>query len=233
LQTIKIKPKTVKEQIRQIIKRPKEKFLTNSQEAYWNVLDKNQITFCYGPAGTGKSHVSIKKSIDLLWEEDNKYEKIVILRPLITVSNKNIIGSLPGTLMEKLDPYIFPSYYLIDKLIGKKERNLLIENNILEILAISFCRGINFDNSIVVIEESQNITKDEMKLLLTRIGFCSKMFFSGDMDQSDLFKDIRTSGFYDVKERLKGMRQIGFFEFSNNDIVRNDLIGEILERYNN
>jgi len=109
-----------KEQIRQIIKRPREKFLTPSQEEYWGILGKNQITFCHGPAGVGKSFIAMKRAIDLLWDEDNKYEKLIIVRPAVEADEH--LGALPGTLDEKLDPYIFPSYYLLNKIIGKPAR---------------------------------------------------------------------------------------------------------------
>jgi len=105
--------KSTKDKIREIIKKPKEKFLTTAQEEYWDILDKNQITFCFGPAGTGKSHIAIKKAIDLLWTEDNKYEKILLIRPAVEAEEH--LGALPGDLEEKLDPYMFPSFYLWEK----------------------------------------------------------------------------------------------------------------------
>jgi phosphate starvation-inducible PhoH-like protein len=222
--------RSTKEKIRDIIKKPKEKFLTNAQEDYWDILDKNQITICFGPSGTGKSFIALKKAVQLLWEEDNKYEKLVIIRPSIETENHSI-GSLPGTLDEKMDPYIFPSYYLLDKIIGKDSRILLKEKGIIEILSLNFIRGYNADNVIVIAEEFQNSTPEQMKLLLTRIGYNSKIFISGDIEQSDRFKDKSKSGLFDAKEKLKEVKDIGIFEFSVMDIVRNPLITLILERY--
>lgn len=221
---------TVKEQIRQIIKRPKEKFLTTSQEEYWEVLDKNQITFCFGPAGVGKSYIAMKKAVDLLWNEDNKYEKIIIVRPAVEADEH--LGALPGTLDDKLDPYIFPSYYLLNKIVGKENREKLEENGFIEKAALAYMRGWNVDNSILVFEEAQNATPNQIKLLITRIGFNSKFFISGDLEQSDKFKDRTKSGLYDAKERLHDMKDIGIFEFGREDIVRNPIISEILNRYN-
>lgn len=218
-----------KEQIRQIIKKPKEKFLTSSQEEYWDVLGKNQITFCYGPAGVGKSFIAMKKAIDLLWDEDNKYEKLIIVRPAVEADEH--LGALPGTLDEKLDPYIFPSYYLLNKIIGKPSRIKLEELEIIEKAALAYMRGWNIDNSILVFEEAQNATVKQIKLLTTRIGFNSKFFISGDVEQSDKFKDKTKSGLFDAKERFKDMKDIGIYEFGINDIVRNPLISEILNRY--
>ena len=221
--------KNPKEQIRQIIKRPREKFLTPSQEEYWDVLGENQITFCYGPAGVGKSFIAMKKAIDLLWDEDNKYEKIIIVRPAVEADEH--LGALPGTLDEKLDPYIFPSYYLLNKIIGKPARLKMEELELIEKAALAYMRGWNIDNSILVFEEAQNATVKQIKLLTTRIGFNSKFFISGDVEQSDKFKDKTKSGLFDAKERFKDMKDIGIFEFGIDDIVRNPLISEILNRY--
>lgn len=221
---------TNKEKIRKIIKRPKEKFLTKSQEEYWEVLDKNQITLCIGPAGVGKSYIAMKKAIDLLWDEDNKYEKIIIVRPAVEAEEH--LGSLPGNLEEKLDPYIYPSYYLLNKIIGKEAREKMKEAGFIEVAALAYMRGWNVDNTILVFEEAQNATPSQIKLLVTRIGYNSKFFISGDLEQSDKYKDRTKSGLYDAKERLKDVNGIGTFEFGLNDVVRNPIIGEILKKYN-
>ena len=220
---------TRKQRIRAIFKRPREKFLTESQRDYWETLDKNEITLCFGPAGVGKSYIAMKKAIDLLWEEDNKYEKIIIVRPAVEAEEK--LGSLPGGLEEKLDPYIFPSYYLLNKIIGKDCREKLKDEGFIEVAALAYMRGWNVDNTILVFEEAQNATPAQIKLLLTRIGFNSKFFISGDLEQSDKFKDITRSGLYDAKVRLDGLRNIGIHEFDSKDIVRNPLISQILKRY--
>ena len=163
MQNTKTSQKNTKEQIRQIIKRPKEKFLTSSQEEYWEVLGQNQITFCFGPAGVGKSHIAMKKAVDLLWNEDNKYEKLIIVRPAVEADEH--LGALPGTLDEKLDPYIFPSYYLLSKIMGKDNREKLEQVGIIEKAALAYMRGWNVDNSVLVFEEAQNATMKQIKLL--------------------------------------------------------------------
>lgn len=220
---------TNKEKIRRIIKKPKEKFLTKSQEEYWDVLDKNQITFGIGPAGVGKSYIAMKKAIDLLWDEDNKYEKIIIVRPAVEAEEH--LGSLPGNLEEKLDPYIYPSYYLLNKIIGKDAREKLKEAGFIEVAALAYMRGWNVDNTILVFEEAQNATPSQIKLLVTRIGYNSKFFISGDLEQSDKFRDKTKSGLYDGKERLKNVNGVGVYEFHDNDVVRNPIIAEILKKY--
>jgi len=224
-----VKRLTRKQRIKSIFKRPREKFLTQSQKDYWETLDTNEITLCFGPAGVGKSYIAMKKAIDLLWEEDNKYEKIIIVRPAVEAEEK--LGSLPGGLEEKLDPYIFPSYYLLNKIIGKDCREKLKEEGFIEVAALAYMRGWNVDNTILVFEEAQNATPAQIKLLLTRIGFNSKFFISGDLEQSDKFKDITRSGLYDAKVRLGGLKHVGIHEFGNEDIVRNPLISQILKRY--
>jgi phosphate starvation-inducible PhoH-like protein len=218
-----------KERIRQLIKQPKEKFLTKHQEQYWNILSENEITLCFGPAGVGKSYIAMKRAVDLLWDDTNKYEKIIIVRPAVEAEEK--LGSLPGGLEEKLDPYIYPSYYLLNKIIGKEAREKLKEEGFIEVAALAYMRGWNVDNTILVFEEAQNTTPAQMKLLLTRIGFNSKFFISGDLDQSDKFKDKTKTGLYDAKVRLGDIRNVGIFEFDMDDIVRNPIISQILKRY--
>jgi phosphate starvation-inducible protein PhoH and related proteins len=220
---------THKERIREIFKKPREKFLTESQKEYWDVLDKNEITLCFGPAGVGKSYIAMKKAVDLLHDDENKYEKIIIVRPAVEAEEK--LGSLPGGLEEKLDPYIFPSYYLLNKIIGKECREKLKDEGYIEVAALAYMRGWNVDNTILIFEEAQNATPAQMKLLLTRIGFNTKFFISGDLEQSDKFKDKTKSGLYDAKVRLDGVKNIGVFEFGDKDIVRNPIIGQILKRY--
>ena len=218
-----------KQRIKEIFKKPREKFLTESQKEYWDTLENNEITLCFGPAGVGKSYIAMKKAIDLLWNENNKYEKIIIVRPAVEAEEK--LGSLPGGLEEKLDPYIFPSYYLLNKIIGKDNKTKLKDEGYIEVAALAYMRGWNVDNTILIFEEAQNATPAQMKLLLTRIGFNSKFFISGDLEQSDKFKDKTKSGLYDAKSRLSDLNNVGVYEFSNKDIVRNPIIGKILKRY--
>jgi phosphate starvation-inducible PhoH-like protein len=220
---------THKERIREIFRRPKEKFLTQSQKEYWDVLENNEITLCFGPAGVGKSYIAMKKAVDLLWDENNKYEKIIIVRPAVEAEEK--LGSLPGGLEEKLDPYIYPSYYLLNKIIGKECREKLKDEGYIEVAALAYMRGWNVDNTILVFEEAQNATPAQIKLLLTRIGYNSKFFLSGDLEQSDKFRDKTKSGLYDAKVRLGDVKNIGIYEFGDKDIVRNPLISQILKRY--
>lgn len=226
------KSMTRKELILEIIKRKtKEKFLSESQKKYYNLLCENQITICSGPAGVGKSYVAMKAAIDLLADQKTAYEKIIIVRPAVEAEEK--LGSLPGNVEEKLDPYIFPSYYLMNKLIGKESREKLKNLDIIEVFALAYMRGMNIDNSILIFEEAQNSTPNQMKLLLTRIGFNSKFFISGDLEQTDRYKDKTQSGLYDAIHKFQNMDDVGVFEFKDSDIVRNPLITKILKKYEN
>ena len=224
------KPKSKKEFIAQFIKKQtKEKFLTENQRIYYNILKDNQITICSGPAGVGKSYIAMKAAVDLLQDPNNSYEKIMIVRPAVEAEEK--LGSLPGALEEKLDPYISPSYYLLNKLIGKENREKLIEYDFIEVQALAYIRGWNIDNTILIFEEAQNSTPKQMKLLLTRIGFNSKFFISGDLEQTDRYKDKTHSGLWDAINKFRDMHDIGVFEFDERDIVRNPLITRILKKY--
>jgi phosphate starvation-inducible PhoH-like protein len=224
------KPFSKKDFINSVIKKKvKNKFLTQSQEEYYNLLKNNQITICSGPAGVGKSYIAMKAAVDLLMDPNNSYEKLVIVRPAVEAEEK--LGSLPGNLEEKLDPYIFPSYYLLNKIIGKEAREKLKDAEIIEVFALAYMRGMNIDNTILIFEESQNSSPNQMKLLLTRIGFNSKFFISGDIEQTDRYKDKKHSGLYDAIQKFKNVSDIGVFEFSDEDVVRNPLISKILKRY--
>ena len=212
-----------------IKRKQKNKFLSDNQKEYYDLLINNQITICSGPAGVGKSYISMKAAVDLLMDANNSYEKIIIVRPAVEAEEK--LGSLPGNLEEKLDPYIFPSYYLLNKIIGKEAREKLKEGEVIEVFALAYMRGMNIDNSILIFEEAQNSTPNQMKLLLTRIGFNSKFFISGDLEQTDRYKDKKQSGLYDALQRFNKIPDIGVYDFKNAKNVRNPLISKILVKY--
>ena len=222
--------KTKKDLICSIIKRKtKQKFLSENQKVYYETLLNNQITICSGPAGVGKSYIAMKCAVDLLADPLTPYEKSIIVRPAVEAEEK--LGSLPGGVEEKLDPYIFPSYYLLNKIIGKELREHLKEIEAIEVFALAYMRGMNIDNSILIFEEAQNSTPSQMKLLLTRIGFNSKFFISGDLEQTDRYKDKTHSGLYDAIKKFNGVDDVGVFEFEDSDIVRNPIISKILKKY--
>jgi len=230
LETKDSKPFSKKDLINSIIKRKqKNKFLSEHQEDYYNILKNNQITVASGPAGVGKSFIAMKAAVDLLVDTNNSYEKIIIVRPAVEAEEK--LGSLPGNLEEKLDPYIFPSYYLLNKIIGKEAREELKKAETIEVFALAYMRGMNIDNSILIFEEAQNSTPNQMKLLLTRIGYNSKFFISGDLEQTDRYKDKKQSGLYDAIQKFSNVSDIGVYDFKDAKNVRNPLITKILSEY--
>ena len=207
--------------------KPKNK----KQQEFYDLIQEKEITICTGPAGVGKSYLTVLKSLELLASSDNEFYKIVITTPAVEADEK--LGFLPGDMYEKMSPYTFSTIYLMEKIIGKNATKNLMDSEHVEIMPLAFMRGINVDNSILIAEEFQNSTKRQTKTLLTRIGWKSKFIISGDLEQSDRYKDIRETGLYDATNRFKNIEEIGSFIFEEVDIVRNQVISKILETYKN
>lgn len=199
------------------------------QKLFCDLIDSKEIIICSGPAGVGKSMLSVAKSLELLRSPKNEFYKIIVSTPAVEADEK--LGSLPGTADEKLAPYTFSTMYLFEKLLGRDMTKGLMNNGYIEILGLGYMRGINIDNAIVIAEEFQNATPRQVKTLLTRIGQNSKFIISGDLEQSDRYKNQSDSGLYDAFKRLDGIDEIGLFKFDESDIVRNKVIGKILDRY--
>lgn len=202
-----------------------------SQKDFVNTIDEKDIVFGYGPAGTGKSYLSIFKALQLLKNKNTKYKRVVVAKPIVDVEES--IGFLPGTEEEKLRPYISSSVEIIDKIIGKGVRENLEQDDLIEFIALAHIRGMNIDNSIMVMEEAQNMSPLQMKTLLTRLGEGSKFIISGDLDQSDRYRNVKDSGLYDALERHNNIEEIGMHQFFEDDIVRNPIITKILNNYKN
>jgi phosphate starvation-inducible PhoH-like protein len=201
-----------------------------AQKEYARLITERELVICSGPAGTGKSYTSIARGVELLQNKTNKFNKLVICTPAVEAEEK--LGHLPGTLEEKMAPFLASSVAIIDKILTKQTREKLVEQGIIEFEALGFIRGKTIDNSIFILEEAQNMSPNQMKTLLTRIGENTKFIISGDLEQSDKFKSGKQSGLYDALNRLKSIDEIGFFEFSSDDIVRNPIISKILKLYN-
>lgn len=199
------------------------------QKEFYDLMEKKEIVICTGPAGVGKSYLTALKALELLANPNNEYYKIVITTPAVEADEK--LGYLPGDVLEKMAPYTYSTLYLFEKIIGKKHVQTLMENESIIIMPLGYMRGINVDHSILIAEEFQNSTKRQTKTLLTRIGFKSKFIISGDLEQSDRYRDTTETGLYDAMNRLKNIDKIGMFNFNEEDVVRNPLIGKILETY--
>lgn len=200
-----------------------------AQKEFVRIINEHEIVIAAGVAGTGKSYISIGRAIELLQNVSNPYNKIIICKPAVEAEEK--IGFIPGTEREKLEPHIASSLDIIDKMIGQFSRMRLEEKGILVIQPLGYIRGKTLDNAIIIIEEAQNLSPNQCKTILTRIGSNSKLIISGDIDQSDKYKNLRETGLYDIITRHKNIPEIGFFEFTKGDIVRNPIIGKILNNY--
>jgi phosphate starvation-inducible PhoH-like protein len=201
----------------------------DSQKNFLELIDNKEIVICSGPAGVGKSMISILKALELLKSPNTDFYQIILCTPAVEADEK--LGFLKGTLEEKMEPYIYSSIYLFEKAIGKNRVENLLARDYIKIIPLAFMRGINIDNAIVIAEEFQNATPRQVKTLLTRIGYNSKFIISGDLEQSDRYKDVKETGLYDALTRLTDIDEIGVFKFSENDIVRNKVISKILDKY--
>lgn len=199
---------------------------SKSQEAFLDIIDNNQIILATGRAGTGKTITAIVRGLKGIM--DGSYEKLVIIKPAVEAEEN--LGYLPGTIESKIYPYHYSTIYTIDMLIGKGERINMMKAGLIETIPIAYLRGITFHDTFMIIDEAQNTTKAQIKLIVTRIGQNSKMIFIGDAEQSDLNKN-KNSGLLDAIDRLQDVNGIGTFAFSNKEIVRNSIITEILEKY--
>lgn len=199
------------------------------QKEFINLIAAKEIVIASGPAGVGKSYIAIAKALELMQETDSPYTTLVIVKPAVEADENH--GFLPGSLKDKMEPHVASSIDIIDKIVGESSRINLEEGRVIKIEPLAFLRGKTIDNSIVIVEEAQNMSPSQMKTALTRIGTGTKYIISGDLDQSDKYHDVTKSGLYDAINKHKNIEEIGFFEFNEDDIVRNPLITKILKNY--
>ena len=200
---------------------------TVNQASYMQALNTFDLTFASGPAGTGKTYIAVAQAVSL-WLE-RKIERILLSRPALEAGEK--IGFLPGDLKEKLDPYLRPLYDALYDMIPAELLQKALAQNIIEIAPLGFMRGRTFTNSYIIIDEAQNTTTTQMKMLLTRLGEGSKMVITGDTSQTDLPTSV-TSGMKDALNRLQGITEIGFAALNESDIIRHPLTKQIIKAYN-
>jgi len=202
-------------------------FKTKKQAEFYQTIEEHVISFCIGPAGTGKSYISLYYALKALGDKKRSYDGIILCRPFISIDNESI-GYLPGTLEEKADPYMMAYWHIIEKLIGPNILRQLIDGGVIKVIPLAFFRGLTLDNKIVLYDEAQNSTATAMKSFLTRIGDNTKMIVMGDIQQADR-KGI--SGLADAIKRLQALSEVGYTEFLDMDIVRHNIIGTILAQY--
>jgi len=196
------------------------------QAAYMRALEKNELVFALGPAGTGKTYIAVAKAIAM--KITGKVDRIVLSRPAVEAGER--LGFLPGDMRDKVDPYLRPLYdALYDMMPGDQVlRNL--ESGEIEVAPLAFMRGRTLSNSFVILDEAQNTTPVQMKMFLTRLGKNSRMVVTGDMSQIDLPSGIKP-GLRDAIETLDGLKEIGRVTFTYQDVVRHELVSRIVEAY--
>ena len=199
---------------------------TKNQRVYLENMNKYEINFGIGPAGTGKTYLAMAQAIDYLLNK--KVEKIILIRPAVEAGEK--LGFLPGDLSQKVDPYLRPLYDAMYAMLGFDKAERLMDREIIEIAPLAYMRGRTLSNSFIIMDEGQNTTKEQMKMFLTRMGFNSFAVINGDLTQIDL-PNRNHSGLRDALEILKGTEGIGFTLFSSRDVIRHPLVKKIVDAY--
>lgn len=199
---------------------------TAGQKAYVDAIRSHTITFAIGPAGTGKTYLAMALALSAL--KRREVGRIVLSRPVVEAGES--LGFLPGTLDEKVDPYIRPLYDALFDMSDREWALQMIEDGTIEIAPLAFMRGRTLSDSFVVLDEAQNATHEQMKMFLTRLGFGSKMVVTGDVSQTDLPRG--RSGLAQVRQVLDGIDDIAFCSFNGTDVVRHSLVAAIIAAYN-
>ena len=205
---------------------PKKGFITPkspTQREFIQSVKKSDIVLAIGPAGTGKTYLAVALAVEGLLKR--LFKKIILVRPAVEAGEK--LGFLPGDIAEKINPYFMPLYDSLDDVMESEKIKELVENGIIEIAPLAYMRGRTLNDSFVILDEAQNSTKEQMKMFLTRLGFNSKMVITGDVTQIDL-DHSKDSGLIQVQTLLKKINEIKFVNFSEKDVVRHDLVKQII-----
>lgn len=198
---------------------------TQGQRDYVNAIENNTIVFGVGPAGTGKTYLAMAKAVQAL--QRREVSKIVLTRPAVEAGER--LGYLPGSLEDKIDPYLRPLFDAVGSMMDADLVPRLLANGTIEVAPLAYMRGRTLNEAFVVLDEAQNTTPEQMKMFLTRLGYGSKMVVTGDMTQVDL--PLKASGLRVVSRILRGIDDIHFSELSADDIVRHSLVGRIVDAY--
>ncbi|MCB5701793.1 PhoH family protein [Megasphaera elsdenii] len=199
---------------------------TLGQKRYVDSIRKNLVTFGIGPAGTGKTYLAVALAAFYLKNRD--VERIILTRPAVEAGEK--LGFLPGDLQEKIDPYLRPLYDALADMFGYDQFQKMIDRNIIEVAPLAYMRGRTLEESFIILDEAQNTTREQMKMFLTRMGNHSRVVVNGDATQIDLV-DRRMSGLTEAEKILKDVRGVGMVYFSDEDVVRHDMVGRIIRAY--
>lgn len=199
---------------------------TLKENDYLNTMRKKDLVFSIGTAGSGKTYLAVIYAVALLKKGD--VEKIILTRPAVEAGES--LGFLPGDLKEKVDPYLRPLYDALHDSLGLEQTELLIEKQVIEIAPLAYMRGRTLENAVVILDEAQNATLDQLKMFLTRLGFNSKMIVTGDISQVDL-PNQKKSGLKISANLLSSMNEVGVVVFDKYDVVRHPLVGKIIEKF--
>ena len=197
-----------------------------TQKKYVDLVRANDITFGVGPAGTGKTYLAVALAVRALL--DKQVRRIVLTRPAVEAGER--LGFLPGTLEEKVDPYLRPLYDALHDMVEPEKLEKLMTDGTIEIAPLAFMRGRTLSGSFIILDEAQNTTPEQMKMFLTRMGFDSKAVITGDVSQTDLPRGQR-SGLRDALELVDGIRGIGICPFTDADVVRHPLVAALIRAY--
>ena len=199
---------------------------TLNQKRYVDSIDKHTITFAIGPAGTGKTYLAVAKAVQAL--QSKNVNRIILTRPAVEAGER--LGYLPGTLSEKIDPYLRPLYDALHDMIDPDSIPKLLAAGTIEVAPLAFMRGRSLNDSFIILDEAQNTSPEQMKMFLTRLGFGSRIVVTGDVTQIDLPSGTR-SGLKVVESILEGVEDVHFNRLSSHDVVRHKLVGKIVAAY--
>lgn len=198
---------------------------TAGQTAYVQAMESNTVTFGIGPAGTGKTYLAVAKAVRAL--EDGRVRRIVLTRPAVEAGEN--LGFLPGTLNDKVDPYLRPLYDALSDMLGAPQLKRYMDENVVEVAPLAYMRGRTLNDAFVILDEAQNATVQQLKMFLTRLGFNTTMVITGDRTQVDLA--VPKSGLASIENVLKDVKSIAFVHLNAQDVVRAELVGRIVEAY--
>ena len=197
-----------------------------NQRRYLEAIESHDMVFGIGPAGTGKTYLAVAMAISALISK--RVNRIILARPAVEAGER--LGFLPGTLQEKIDPYLRPLYDALYDMLDPEKVDRYLEKNVIEIAPIAFMRGRTLNDSFVILDEAQNTTPEQMKMFVTRLGFNSKAVITGDITQIDL-PNARRSGLLEALEVLKSVQGLSFIYFDEGDVVRHHLVQRIIRAY--